>query len=110
MEAKEVIATLERLANGQDVESGEALPPESQYQKPQAIRALYEAIRMLEASKPKTAEPVSQAGKPWTPEEEGHLVEAFDTGSSIKDLAEAHQRTKGAIRSRLVKLGKIEAD
>ena len=47
-------------------------------------------------------------GKPWTPEEDQALVAAFDSGSTPKQLAAAHERTNGAVRSRLMKLGKLD--
>ena len=95
---------LKRLADGLDVATGEPLPPESQYNRPEAIRALFTAIEALEA---KDSPP--KAGGPWSAEEEIRLVRGFDAGTAIQDLAAAHERTAGAIRSRLVKLGKIDA-
>lgn len=97
---------LQRLADGLDVTSGEPLPKDSQFNQPDAIRALFTAIRALEGA-PQKDGPAKAGGK-WTDDEDRQLVEAFDEGSPIKDLAASHQRTSGAIRSRLVKLGKID--
>ncbi len=47
------------------------------------------------------------AGKPWTDEENQTLIADFDGGSTIADLAGNHQHTQGAIRSRLIRLGKL---
>jgi hypothetical protein len=35
------------------------------------------------------------------------LLLILKSGTSIADLAKSHQRTEGAIRSRLMKLGKL---
>jgi len=97
---------LQRLADGLDLVTGEPLPKDSQFNQPEAIRALFTAIRALEGAPQK--EGPAKAGGKWTDEEDKRLAEAFDAGSSIKDLAASHQRSNGAIRSRLVKLGKID--
>ncbi len=96
---------LRRLADGLDIATGEPLPPESQYNRPDAVRALFAGVEALEAKE----EGPAKAGGAWTPEEELRVVEAFDGGTPIKEIAAAHERTPGAIRSRLVKLGKIDS-
>jgi hypothetical protein len=48
-----------------------------------------------------------QAGKPWSRAEDAELAAACDAGESIRDLAASHRRTEGAIRSRLLRLGKL---
>ena len=48
------------------------------------------------------------AGRPWSDEESKSLVEQFDKGIRILELAIRHQRSKGAIRAQLKRLGKIE--
>lgn len=106
MENAKAAEILQRLADGLDVTTGEPLPKDSQFNQPEAIRALFTAIRALEGA-PQKDGPAKAGGK-WTDDEDKQLVEAFDAGSSIKDLAASHQRTSGAIRSRLVKLGKID--
>jgi hypothetical protein len=50
----------------------------------------------------------SRAGHPWCPQEDALLEEYFDRGLTIEDLAWVHQRSFGAIQSRLYKLGRIE--
>jgi hypothetical protein len=49
----------------------------------------------------------NNAGKPWTEVEDTSLLAEFDKGESIGTIALAHNRTKGAIASRLVRLGRI---
>ena len=48
MESAQALAVVRSLANGVDPESGEIFPPESAYQRPQVVRALYEAATALE--------------------------------------------------------------
>jgi hypothetical protein len=43
-------------------------------------------------------------GTPWSAEEDRRLRTRFLAGEPIAELAKAHQRKKGAISSRLVKL------
>ena len=106
MQAKEAARILQHLADGLDPATGEALPKDSPFNQPDAIRALFTAIRALEGA-PQKDGPAKAGGK-WTDEEDRQLAEAFDKGSPIKDLAQRHERTQGAIRSRLVRLGRID--
>ena len=48
MEQTQALAVVRSLANGVDPETGEVFPPESAYQRPQVVRALYEAATALE--------------------------------------------------------------
>lgn len=45
---------------------------------------------------------------PWDKESDKYLIRLYDEGQSIKEIAEIFERTNGAIRSRLKKLGKIQ--
>ncbi len=49
----------------------------------------------------------ASAGKPWDRVEDDQLIASFESGMSIKELALKHQRTAGAIQSRLIRLGKF---
>jgi hypothetical protein len=105
------LATLQALANGTDPLTGAAFPADSPYQHPDTVRALYHAIRALEAgaSRPKRSAPnqPSNSGKPWSPGEDAQLASAFDAGQPMEALAVAHGRSRFAIEARLAKLGKI---
>lgn len=48
------------------------------------------------------------AGSAWTDEEDEQVKQEFAAGVAIKNIAEAHRRTTGAIRARLKKHGLIE--
>ena len=47
--------------------------------------------------------------EPWTEQEDDRLKVAFERGDSGADLSASHQRTAGAIRSRVMKLGFVRA-
>lgn len=48
------------------------------------------------------------AGAPWTDEEDAQLEEEWNSGMKIAEIARLHDRTGGAIRSRLKKHGSLE--
>lgn len=107
-EAKEIVLL---LSDGMDPQTGEIFAEDSPYQQSGTIRALNVAVKALdrmERYEARMSNLPQNAGTPWTEEEQQKLIEAFDKGSSIKELAANHERTSGAIHSRLVSLGKIE--
>lgn len=111
MNDERALAILQALANGADPVSGTTFPAGSPYQHPDIVRALYHAIRALEAAPSKPKRPArnlpGNSGKPWSPGEDTQLVSAFDAGQSMEALAAAHDRTRFAIEARLAKLGKV---
>ena len=114
MQQERALSILKALADGVDPVSGEQFSATSPYQHPDVIRALLWAVHTLSGPvrAPKQAMPRSEsattnAGKPWTEEEDVHLGQAFDAGKPIDQLAEEHKRSRWAIEARLVKLGKI---
>lgn len=50
------------------------------------------------------------AYEPWTEEEDETLLSEFSSHMKLYDIAKAHSRTRGAIKTRLIKLGCICAD
>jgi len=129
MERDKALHILKTLADGIDPASGEQFADDSPYQRPNTVRALYWAVQMLEhcapeqpeaapeqpSAKPQPGKPVkpraegtrANAGRPWTSEEEAQLGQAFDSGRTLDELAQTHQRSRWAIEARLAKLGKI---
>jgi hypothetical protein len=111
LEAK---STLETLARGVDPATGEILSEQSPFNNPQVIRALFLAAKELEKLVPTEPprrverERPKNAGRAWLPKEDEALLDDFDAGMSPKELAAKHGRTKGAIDSRLVRLGRVE--
>jgi len=109
-------AIVANLARGIDPCSGELLADDSAVSSPQVIRALFIAVRALEARVEASTGwreaqvPRSQAGKAWSVEEDQRLIAAFDEGLAIAALAGEHERSHGAIRSRLMRLGRWMAE
>jgi hypothetical protein len=50
-----------------------------------------------------------KTGEPWSEDEDRKLLAAFDAGRALQELAQAHERTMGAVRARLLKYGRINA-
>ena len=112
MEQAQALAVVRSLANGVDPESGEIFAPESPYQRPQVVRALYEAAAALERSERydrRKSQLPPKTGEPWTEDEDRKLLASFDAGRALQELAAAHERTMGAVRARLLKYGRINA-
>jgi DNA helicase II / ATP-dependent DNA helicase PcrA len=61
-------------------------------------------------TKNKNAGAPARHGVAWSADEDDRLRALFVAGKAIAKLAEAHQRKRGAITSRLVKLGLLERD
>ncbi len=125
------LAILNALSSGIDPLSGEPFPRDSAYQHPDVVRALFHALRAIEATAdtaavlPVSAAPApapaatpaerkkasrpaaANAGKSWSPEEDERLAARFDAGLAIEALATAHDRSKFAIETRLAKLGRV---
>ncbi len=112
MDSAQALAVVRSLANGVDPESGEVFPPESAYQRPQVVRALFEAATALERAgrfeRPKAQMP-AKTGEPWSEDEDRRLLAAFDAGRRLQELAAAHERTTGGVRARLIRYGRFAA-
>lgn len=98
--AKEIVRT---LADGVDPTTGELLPTESVYNSPEVIRALFVVLEQVD--KGTEADPLRNAGKPWTDIEDAKLEDEFTDRIKIADIAKEHGRSYGAIESRLEHLG-----
>ena len=117
MEQDRALAILRTLSDGVDPATGETFPASSPYQRPDVIRALYWAVHTLQISAarsqrqaaPRAEGSPTNAGRPWSAEEDVRLAQAFDAGTPPDQLAQVHQRSRWAIEARLVRLGKIAA-
>ena len=112
MHTFEAFRIIEKLSEGINPLSDEPLAPNSLCLNDDIQRALQAAIPALQARIrwiERQAQLPDNAGKPWKTEEEESLNTGFDNGDSVDILAERHQRTKGSITSRLIKMGKISA-
>lgn len=99
---------LQLMSDGINPLTGEILPENDLCNQPDIIRALHTAVNVLEKGDKSKSPLPENAGKPWTAEDDETLCRLFDSGVSTKELAEHFQRTKGAITSRLARLGKVE--
>lgn len=103
MKYSDAIRILEGLADGIHPVTGEVLPDDAPTNTPSVIRSLFVAIRAIEARKIIEG----RAGQPWTSEEDEQLALAFDANASLQQMSIEHGRSRGAIRSRLIKLGRL---
>ena len=108
-QAQQIISA---LADGCDPTTGEEIEG-SVLQRSDVIRALYIAVRAFEASACFNARSgrvriPANAGKPWTEQEDRELLEKFDAGQSVVQLAQGHDRTLAGIQARLQRHGRLE--
>ena len=114
MDDLKALGIVSALANGVNPQTGEVFDVDSPYQTADVIRALYVAVRALETTtrtklRPGRTRLPSNAGKPRTEQEDLELLEKFDEGLSIAELARAHDRTPAGIQARLVRHGRLPA-
>lgn len=113
MDDSKALDIVSALANGVNPYTGEVFDVDSPYQSADVIRALYIAVRALEVTGSKArsnrARLPANAGKPWTEQEDRELLERFDSGHSVAQLAEAHDRTLPGIQARLERHGRVQS-
>lgn len=102
--AKEIISA---LAEGVDPTTGEILPENSVCNKGEIVRAFYAVLNHLDEKKPKKNLPTN-AGKPWTKEDEVLLVSLYRSGTPKREICKTMQRTESGVAARLVHLGIID--
>ena len=102
--AKEIISA---LAEGVDPTTGEILPENSVCNKGEIVRAFYAVLIHLDEKKPKKNSPTN-AGKPWTKEDEDLLVSLYRSGTPKREICKTMQRTESGVAARLVQLGIID--
>jgi hypothetical protein len=110
MEQTRAVEVIQSLAAGIDPFTGEVFNAGSTLQNPEVVRALFVAVSAMQGAKagrPRAAV-APAAGKAWSEVEDRELASEFDAGTSEQEIATRHQRTVGAIRSRLVKLGRLD--
>ena len=120
MDLSTALINVEALANGIDPCTGEVFEANSIYNQPEVIRSLFTLITLVKRSGKvkKTKEQKQQenlsrglpknAGMPWTDNERSELVEQFNAGGQLHQLAELHERTQGSIIAELKKQGLIQ--
>ena len=117
MEIREAQSLVKTLAQGVDPNSGECFAPDSPYNEPNIIRALftlYDFVR--QARKPRiTPDERRQEnlelgrprnyGLPWTEDLRAQVAKDFEKGKPVEELAVTLERTQGAIRAELIRQG-----
>lgn len=109
MDTSKIIQILEALAGGIDPLTGEMLPADHCLQQAEVLRALFAAINLLKNNDTAKESPAKQGVK-WTVEEDLQLKDEFAENIPVSHLAKIHQRSYGAIRSRLIKFGLIKPE
>ncbi len=104
IKAKEILSA---LAEGIDPTTGEVLPENSVCNKGEIVRAFYAVLNHLDEKKPKKNLPTN-AGKPWTKEDEDLLVSLYRSGTLKREICKTLQRTESGVAARLVHLGIID--
>ncbi|MSQ20435.1 MAG: hypothetical protein EXR39_12965 [Betaproteobacteria bacterium] len=122
MEFIQALKLLTALSSGINPITAEAFPAESPYQHPDIVRALFLAVRALEAARdePSVARPVAtpatstgapnrpgKAGKPWSQAEDDELLAGYDAGQTNEALAATHQRSRLGVEARLARHGRV---
>ncbi|MBW7998562.1 MAG: hypothetical protein FVQ81_18710 [Candidatus Glassbacteria bacterium] len=110
MDKAGAIKIIEKLADGMHPETGQPLQPGGVLDRPEVIRALNIATRTLRAShrSQRALQAAPNAGKSWGKSEDQRLLADWEMEKDLRVLANRHGRTAIAIRSRLIKHGKIE--
>jgi hypothetical protein len=109
MEDQKALNIVTALANGVNPQTGEVFPGDSPYQSAEIVRALFVAIRAMQAHPAQRRRPdaPANAGKPWTEAEDAALLQEFDRGLEIAAIAQAHARTPAGIQARLERHGRL---
>ena len=111
-ESRQIVNTLAQVI---DHATGEVFPPESPYNDPEVIRALYsilESVKFarrprksveerrrdnLEFGRPKNS------GLPWTDEDRALIRTGFQEGMAVEKLAGTLDRSSGAIVAEIIR-------
>ena len=104
---------LQSLVQGVDPFSGEELPEGTVLQHAEVMRALLAGVAALEqgvARASRRAALPKNIGRTWNAEEQSALIDAFQSGEGLAEIAERHGRTLRAIEARLEKLGLLSAE
>ncbi len=103
---------LQALVQGVDPFNGEELAAGTVLQQADVLRALLAGVAALEHNSARAARRAQQPrnlGRPWSQDELGKLVDAFQSGEPLAEIALRHGRTLCAIEARLEKLKLLSA-
>jgi hypothetical protein len=122
MELNESRNIVRALAQGMHPTTGEVFPPESPYNDPKVIRALFSLLDVAASSKKsrKTVEEKRRenldlgrprnAGLPWTDEDRSTVAARFAAGTTIEVLANTLERSRAAIHAELIRQGLVSPE
>lgn len=117
MELSEARTIVKTLAEGIDPTTGEVFAPDSPYNHPRVIRALFtvhahvprpklspdERRRLnLELGRP------TNAGLPWSENDRSRVATGFGDGETLEELAAALGRSRTAIYAELIRQGLVQ--
>lgn len=113
MDDTQVHKIISALADGCDPITGKKVEGSTFLQHGDVIRALHIAVRALDTTSRTKARRSrlrmpANAGKQWTEQEDLELLEKFDAGQSVAQLAQAHDRTPAGIQARLERHGRVQ--
>jgi catalase (peroxidase I) len=103
---------LQALVQGVDPFNGKDLPAGTVLQQADVLRALLAGVAALEQNAMRAsrrAQLPQNIGRPWSEEEQGNLIDSFQAGEPLAEIASRHGRTLRAIEARLEKLGLLSA-
>jgi hypothetical protein len=113
MQAQRARQILQSLVQGIDPFNGEDLPAGTVLQQADVLRALLAGVAAMEqlaARASRRSQMPQNIGRTWSATEQSALVDAFQAGEALEEIAERHGRTLRAIEARLEKLGLITAE
>lgn len=103
---------LQALVQGVDPFNGDDLPAGTVLQQADVLRALLAGVAALDqnaARATRRAQLPQNIGRTWSKQEQGNLIDAFQSGEPLAEIALRHGRTLRAIEARLEKLGLLSA-
>ena len=104
---------LQSLVQGVDPFDGEDLPDGTVLQQADVLRALLAGVAALEQSSARAtrrSQLPQNIGRAWSADEHSTLIDSFQAGEPLADIATRHGRTLRAIEARLERLGLLTAD
>ncbi len=122
MELSESRNIVKSLARGVHPTTGEVFPPESPYNDPKVIRALFSILDVAASLKrPKKSVEEKRrenlelgrprnAGLPWTDDDRAVASSQFKAGKTIEELAKNLERSRGAIHAELIRQGLVSPE
>ena len=122
MELNESRNIVKNLAQGVHPTTGEVFPPESPYNDPSVIRALFSMLESAKYSKKPRKSPEERrqenlelgrprnSGLPWTEQDRGLVASGFQEGMTVAKLATTLERSSASIVAEVIRQDLVPAD